>query len=64
MEFVSSWGFFQLILNNHMADNFLEKQYADYQARKAAQEQAKRKAWQKKMKEYKARIANQKAEKE
>lgn len=47
-----------------MADNFLEKQYADYQARKAAQEDAKRKAWQKKMKEYKARIANQKAEKE
>ena len=47
-----------------MADNFLEKQYADYQARKAAQEEAKRKAWQKKIKEYNARIANQKAEKE
>ena len=47
-----------------MADNFLEKQYADYQARKAAQEEAKRTAWQKMMKEYKARIANQKAEKE
>ena len=35
-----------------MADNFLEKQYAEYEARKAAQAQAKRKAWQKKMKEY------------
>ncbi len=42
-----------------MADNFLEKQYAEYQARKAAQEQARRKAWQKKMKEYKARLAAQ-----
>ena len=42
-----------------MADNFLEKQYAEYQARKAAQEQARRKAWQKKMKEYKARLATQ-----
>lgn len=46
-----------------MADNFLEKQYADYQARKAAQEDAKRKAWQKKMKEYQARLATEKAEK-
>ncbi|MBR6757056.1 MAG: hypothetical protein IKM35_01055 [Bacteroidaceae bacterium] len=43
-----------------MADNFLEKQYAEYQARKAAQEQARRKAWQKKMKEYKSRLAAQK----
>lgn len=42
-----------------MADNFLEKQYAEYQARKAAQEQARRKAWQKKMKEYKAQLAAQ-----
>lgn len=45
-----------------MADNFLEKQYADYQARKAAQAQAKRKAWQKKMKEYQARLAAEKAQ--
>ena len=44
-----------------MADNFLEKQYADYQARKAEQAQAKRKAWQKKMKEYQARLAKEKA---
>lgn len=44
-----------------MADNFLEKQYADYEARKAAQAKAKRLAWQKKMKEYQARIAAQKA---
>ncbi len=44
-----------------MADNFLEKQYADYEARKAAQAQAKRKAWQKKMKEYKARLAAERA---
>jgi hypothetical protein len=46
-----------------MADNFLEKQYAEYEARKAAQAQAKRKAWQKKMKEYQARLAAEKAEK-
>ena len=46
-----------------MADNFLEKQYAEYVARKAAQEQAKRKAWQKKMKEYQVRLAAEKAEK-
>jgi hypothetical protein len=44
-----------------MADNFLEKQYADYEARKAAQAKAKRLAWQKKMKEYQARLAKQKA---
>lgn len=43
-----------------MADNFLEKQYADYEARKATQAQARRKAWQKKMKEYKARLAAEK----
>lgn len=46
-----------------MADNFLEKQYAEYEARKAAQAQAKRKAWQKKMKEYQARLAAEKSEK-
>jgi hypothetical protein len=45
-----------------MADNFLEKQYAEYQARQAALAQAKRKAWQKKMKEYQARLASQKKE--
>ncbi len=44
-----------------MADNFLEKQYADYEARKAAQAQAKRKAWQKKMKAYKERLAAEQA---
>ena len=43
-----------------MADNFLEKQYADYEARKAAQAKAKRLAWQKKMKEYQARLAMEK----
>lgn len=43
-----------------MADNFLEKQYALYQERKAAQQQAKKRAWQKKMKEYKAKLAAQK----
>ena len=46
-----------------MADNFLEKQYAEYQARKAAQAQAKRKAWQKKMKEYQAQLVAQKEDK-
>lgn len=40
-----------------MADNFLEKQYQQYQDRKAAQEQARRRAWQKKMKQYKAQLA-------
>lgn len=40
-----------------MADNFLEKQYQQYQDRKAAQEQARRKAWQKKMKQYKTQLA-------
>ncbi len=44
-----------------MADNFLEKQYALYQERKAAQQQAKRRAWQKKMKEYQAKLAAQKS---
>lgn len=43
-----------------MADNFIEKQYAEYQNRKATQAQAKRKAWQKKLKEYQARIATTK----
>lgn len=47
-----------------MADNFLEKQYADYQARKAAQANAKRLAWQKKMKAYKERLATEKKKNE
>lgn len=66
MAIMSSKASFQLIYTYTpaiMADNFLEKQYAEYVARKAAQEQAKRKAWQKKMKEYQARLAQEKAEK-
>lgn len=66
MAIMSSKASFQLIYTYTsaiMADNFLEKQYAEYVARKAAQEQAKRKAWQKKMKEYQARLAAENAEK-
>lgn len=44
-----------------MADNFLEKQYAEYEARKAMQAKAKRLAWQKKMKAYKEQMAIKRA---
>lgn len=44
-----------------MADNFLEKQYDSYQEQKSARQQADRKAWQKKLKEYKKKLAAQKA---
>lgn len=44
-----------------MADNFLEKQYATYQEQKSLQQQAARRAWQKKLKEYQKKLAAQKA---
>ncbi len=45
-----------------MADNFLEKQYDDYLARKAAGEKKRRLAWQKQMQAYKKKIARQAAQ--
>ncbi|MGN0214657.1 MAG: hypothetical protein ACI4AH_07625 [Muribaculaceae bacterium] len=43
-----------------MADNYLERQYEDYLAQKAAKEKAKKLAWQKQLRAYKARLAAQK----
>ena len=43
-----------------MADNFLERQYDDYIAKKAARETQKRIAWQKQLKAYKAKMDAQK----
>ena len=47
-----------------MADNFLERQYAEYLEKKAAREKAKKLAWQKQLKAYKAKLAAEKAVKE
>ena len=44
-----------------MADNFLERQYADYLEKKASREKEKKLAWQKQLKEYKAKLAAEKA---
>lgn len=44
-----------------MADNFLERQYEDYLAQRAKKEQARRLAWQKQLKAYKAKLAAEKA---
>lgn len=45
-----------------MADNFLERQYEEYLAGKAAREKARRLKWQKQLKAYKEKLAAQKAE--
>lgn len=45
-----------------MADNFLERQYEDYLAQRAKKEQARRLAWQKQLKAYKAKLAAEKAQ--
>ena len=47
-----------------MADNFLERQYAEYLEKKAAHEKAKKLAWQKQLRAYKAKLAAEKAAKE
>ena len=47
-----------------MADNYLERQYEDYLALKAAKEKAKKLAWQKQLRAYKARLAAEKAARE
>ena len=47
-----------------MADNFLERQYAEYLENKAAREKAKKLAWQKQLRAYKAKLAAEKAAKE
>lgn len=39
-----------------MADNYLERQYDDYQRRKAAEQQARRVAWQKRLRQYKEKL--------
>lgn len=43
-----------------MADNYLERQYEDYLAQKAAKEKAKKLVWQKQLRAYKARLAAEK----
>lgn len=45
-----------------MADNYLERQYEDYLAAKAAREKARKLKWQKQLKAYKAKLAAQKSE--
>ena len=47
-----------------MADNFLERQDAEYLEKKAAREKAKNLAWQKQLRAYKAKLAAEKAAKE
>ena len=47
-----------------MADNFLERQYAEYLEKKAAREKAKKLAWQNQLRAYKAKLAAEKAAKE
>ncbi len=47
-----------------MADNYIEKQYDDYIARKAAQDHKARLAWQRKLKAYKEKLAQEKASKQ
>lgn len=43
-----------------MADNYLERQYEEYLAGKAAREKARRIKWQKQLKAYKEKLAAQK----
>ena len=44
-----------------MADNFLEKQYDEYDRRKAAREAARKKQWQRRLRAYQERLAGEKA---
>lgn len=41
-----------------MADNFLERQHDDYLRRKAKAEAARRAAWQRRLKAYRASLAS------
>lgn len=45
-----------------MADNYLEKKYEEYLARKAAAEKAERLAWKKRMDAYRKKMAAAKEE--
>lgn len=42
-----------------MADNYLEKKYEEYLARKAAAEKARRLAWKKRMDAYRKKLADE-----
>ncbi len=42
-----------------MADNYIEKKFEAYQARKAAAEKAKRLAWRKRMDAYRKKLAEE-----
>lgn len=44
-----------------MADNYIEKQYDEYLARKAAKENAKKAAFRRQLKAYKEKLAREKA---
>lgn len=44
-----------------MADNYLERQYDAFLAKKAAAAKAKKLAWQKQLKAYKAKLAAEKS---
>lgn len=44
-----------------MADNFLEKQYDEYDRRKAAREAARKKQWLRRLRAYQERLAGEKA---
>lgn len=43
-----------------MADNFLERQYEDYLAAKAAREEAKKAAWRRQLRAYQLKLQQQK----
>lgn len=43
-----------------MADNYLEKQYDDYERHKAAREVARKKQWQRRLRAYQEKIAREK----
>lgn len=47
-----------------MADNFLENQYEEYQARKAAREAKKKALWRKRLKAYQESLKKNPGDKE
>ena len=44
-----------------MADNYLEKKYEAYQARKAKEQRLKQIAWKKRMEDYRKRLEEERA---
>ena len=48
-----------IMADNYLADNYLEKRYDEYVARKEAEQKARQRAWKKRLDAYRRKLAEE-----